>query len=173
MTTSPTRVRVYSFGPRKPAVAAPVSDSWQLLPGDDHVAGPTEFPGISMTSRRLGSSIAVVRVYGEIDASNANDVTQYALTQSAGCRGLILDLGGVKFFATEGFSALLHISVNCARRGAVWAVVPGAFASRVLQICDPESSLPRADTVIAALRTCTDQLHDRPELISSGTDLGR
>ncbi|MBJ7336115.1 STAS domain-containing protein [Mycolicibacterium sp.] len=126
-----------------------------------------------MTSRRCRSSIAVVRVWGEIDASNADAVTQYALGQSAACAGLILDLGGVTFFANEGFSALLHISVNCAQRGTVWALVPGAFASRVLGICDPESSLPRVDTVIAALRTCTNQLRHHPQPIASATDRGR
>ena len=169
MTTSPTCV--CSTG--KTAVSAPISHYRQLLPGDDFVAGPTECSGIRMTTRRLRSSIAVVRAHGEIDAFSADAATRYALRQSEGCRGVILDLGGVRFFAAEGFSSLLRISVNCARRGAVWAVVPGVFASRVLQICDPENSLPRANSVIAALRTCMDQLRCGPQLNASGPDLGR
>ncbi|WP_349816908.1 STAS domain-containing protein [Mycobacterium antarcticum] len=133
MTTSPTRVRTSVCSTGKTAATAPIPDCRRLLPGDDFAAGPTERSGIRKTSRRLRSSIAVVRAYGEIDASSADSATRYALRQSEGCRGVILDLRGVQFFATEGFSSLLRISVNCARRGAVWAVVPGPFASRVLQ----------------------------------------
>jgi hypothetical protein len=45
--------------------------------------------------------------------------------------------------------------VNCARVGTGWAIVPGSAASRVLRICDPQDSLPLADTVEAALGRLT------------------
>ena len=67
------------------------------------------------------------------------------------CRGLILDLSGLKFSGTDGFSALHRISVRCAHADIGWMLVPGAAVSRLLRICDPHGSLPAVDTVSAAL----------------------
>jgi anti-anti-sigma factor len=96
-------------------------------------------------------STAVVIVRGEIDASNADTLTDFARAHVSRCRLLILDLAGLKFFAAEGFLALHRISVCCAQQGTGWALVPGAGVSRVLRICDPHGSLPTAGTVSAAL----------------------
>jgi anti-anti-sigma factor len=118
-------------------------------------------------SRRLKSSVVVISVYGAIDASNASALAEYALGQVTGWRGLILDLRGLDFCGTEGFSALRTISVCCARAGTRWAVLPGWAVSRVLRICDPQASLPAADTIEAALSTFSDQPHRLAQLNAS------
>ena len=83
-----------------------------------------------MSSRRLLSSVSVISARGDIDASNAEAVTEYALRHGTCGIGLILDLIGVNFFAAEGFSSAPHrISVNCARRATIWAIVPGTAAA--------------------------------------------
>ena len=97
------------------------------------------------------SSVAIVSAYGDIDGASASTLTDYALVKAVRCRGLILDLSGLEFFGTEGFPALHRVSVNCARAGMGWLVVPGAAVSRLLRICDPHGSLPAVDTVGAAL----------------------
>ncbi|MDT5192465.1 MAG: hypothetical protein QOI28_4716, partial [Mycobacterium sp.] len=106
----------------------------------------------------------------DIDASNADALTEYTQGHTTGYGGLVLDLRGLGFFGAEGFSALHRISVNCARVGTGWAIVPGAAASRVLRICDPQGSLPLADTVESALSTLTDQLHRPSRLIAASTN---
>lgn len=103
------------------------------------------------------SSVAIVSAYGDIDASNASTLTDYALVNAVRCRGLILDLSGLKFFGTEGFSALHRVSVRCARAEIGWMVVPSAAVSRLLRLCDPHGSLPTVDTVDAALANLQDQ----------------
>jgi anti-anti-sigma factor len=103
------------------------------------------------------SSVAIVSAYGDIDASNATTLTDYALVNAVRCRGLILGLSGLEFFGTEGFSALHRVSVRCARADIGWMVVPGAAVSRLLRICDPHGSLPTVDTVGAALANLQDQ----------------
>jgi anti-anti-sigma factor len=105
--------------------------------------------------RVLRSSVAVISAEGDIDASNADALTEYTLGRVNGYPGLVLDLSRLDFFGAEGFSALHRISVNCARVGTGWAIVPGSAASRVLRICDPQDSLPLADTVEAALGRLT------------------
>jgi anti-anti-sigma factor len=120
--------------------------------------------------RLLRSSVAVISADGDIDASNTDVLIEYTLEHMIGYRGLVLDLRGLDFFGAEGFSALLRISVNCARVGTGWAIVPGAVASRTLRICDPQDSLPLADTVETALTTLTDQLRRPSRLIAAGTN---
>ena len=103
------------------------------------------------------SSVAIVSAYGDIDASNATTLTDYALVNAVRCRGLILGLSGLEFFGTEGFLALHRVSVRCARADIMWILVPGAAVCRLLRICDPHGSLPTVDTVGAALANIQDQ----------------
>jgi anti-anti-sigma factor len=120
--------------------------------------------------RLLKSSVVVISADGDIDASNADALTEYTLRNMVGYRGMVLDLRSLDFFGTEGFSAMHRISVNCARVDTRWALVPGAAASQVLRICDPQGSLPRADTIAAAVGTLLDQLHRPPRLVAAYTN---
>jgi len=135
------------------------------LPSQPWVGQTARFAG-----RLLRSSVAVISADGDVDASNADALTEYTLGRVTGCRGLVLDLSGLDFFGAEGFLALHRISVNCARVGTGWAIVPGAAASRMLRICDPQGSLPLAGTVEAALGTLANQLHRPPRLITACTN---
>jgi anti-anti-sigma factor len=103
------------------------------------------------------SSVAIVSASGDIDASNASTLTDCAAVNAVRCRGLILDLSGLEFFGTEGFSALHRISVRCAHTDIGWIVVRGAAVSRLLRVCDPDGWLPTVDTVGAALANLQDQ----------------
>jgi anti-anti-sigma factor len=103
------------------------------------------------------ASMAIVSAYGDIDGTSANTLTDYALARVMRCRGIILDLSGLEFFGTEGFSALHRFSVCCAQVGMGWVVVPGAAVSRLLRICDPHGSLPAVDTIDAALANLLEQ----------------
>ncbi len=117
----------------------------------------TTHPAARFNTRWTMSSVAIVSAYGDIDATNASTLTDYAIVSAPRCRGLILDLSGLKFFGTEGFSALHRVAVRCAHAGIGWVVVPGAAVSRLLRICDPHGSLPIVDTVAAALANLQDQ----------------
>jgi 2-keto-3-deoxy-L-rhamnonate aldolase RhmA len=75
---------------------------------------------------------------------------------------LIIDLRGLDFFGTDGFSALHRVSVCCAHPGIRWAVVPSGAVSRVLRIGDPQGLLPAASTVEAAMAIIQDQYHRPP-----------
>ncbi|KAA0080565.1 anti-sigma factor antagonist [Mycolicibacterium sp. P9-64] len=136
-------------------LSAPELPIPMALPHSGLASPPWVGHAARFTGRVLRSSVAVISAEGDIDASNADALTEYTLGRVNGCRGLVLDLGDLNFFSADGFSALHRISVNCARFGTGWAIVPGSAASRVLRICDPQDSLPLADTVEAALRKLT------------------
>ena len=95
---------------------------------------PTDCHTAHFATRWLRPSMAVITAHGEIDAANAQQFVDYALRHSAHIDRLVLDLTGVEFFGTAGFSALHS------------AAVP-----RLLRICDPDSALPICTSVDTAL----------------------
>jgi anti-anti-sigma factor len=97
------------------------------------------------------SPVSVIRACGDIDVTNAAAMTEYALAHAMRCCGVVLDLRGLEFFGTEGFTALHRLSVECAHAGKGWAFVPGGVVSRLLRICDPQGTLPAADSLRAAV----------------------
>jgi anti-anti-sigma factor len=133
-----------------------------MPPVGGFLSQPWERQTTRLANRRLKSSVAVISAHGHIDASNADTLTDYTLGHLMRCRGLILDLRGLDFFGTDGFSALHRVSVCCARAGMGWAVVPSKAVSRVLRIVDPQSLLPAASTVEAAMAIIQDQPHRPP-----------
>ena len=84
---------------------------------DGFLSQPWESHTTRLAYRRLGSSVAVISAHGHIDGSDADALTEYTLGHLMRCRGLILDLRGLDFFGTEGFSALHRVSVCCADPG--------------------------------------------------------
>lgn len=119
-----------------------------------HVSPPSEHAGKQIayfTTRRLPPSTAVVSAHGELDAANAPEFTKYSLSRVAPNGKLILDLNAVDFFGTACFAALHTLNVRCIGEGACWALTPSKAVSRVLRICDPDSTIPTCPTVSAAL----------------------
>jgi anti-anti-sigma factor len=109
---------------------------------------PWESPTVRFTAR-WESSAAVVSAHGDIDASNAKQLAEYVQGCTAYSGSVILDLSGVEFFGTAGFSALHTINVRCAAGDVQWSVVPSKAVSRLLRICDPDHTLPIAQSVAA------------------------
>ncbi len=95
-------------------------------------------------------TLSVVTAVGEVDAANGRDLGRYVERHTATASQLIVDLTGVTFFGSQGFSALHYMSVSCARIDVDWVIVPGGEVRRMLRICDPQGELPLADNVEAA-----------------------
>ena len=95
--------------------------------------------------------MAVITAHGELDAANAQEFVDYSLRHSAHTDRLVLDLTGIEFFGTAGFSALHTLNVRCAAEKIEWAMAPSAAVTRLLRICDPDSALPMCETVETAL----------------------
>jgi anti-anti-sigma factor len=106
-------------------------------------------------TRWLQPNTAVITAHGEIDAANAQEFVDYALRHSDRIQRLVVDMSGVDFFGTSGFSALHTLNVRCAGEAITWASVPSACVTRLLQICDPDSTLPfysGIDTALSAVQ---------------------
>jgi anti-anti-sigma factor len=107
--------------------------------------------GAHFATRWLRPSTAVITAHGELDAANAQEFVDYALRHAPQTERLVLDLSGVEFFGTAGFSAMHSVNVRCAGEKIQWAMVPSAAVTRLLRICDPDSALPITSSVDIAL----------------------
>jgi anti-anti-sigma factor len=112
----------------------------------------------------IGAAMVSVTAVGELDAHNARGLAEYIETILNGQRRLIVDLRGLTFFGTQGFSALHYVNVTCSRRDVNWVLVPGRDVDRILRICDPEGALPVADSLESAIAAVTrpPRTHLRP-----------
>jgi anti-anti-sigma factor len=117
----------------------------------ESLAERTDCHGAYFATRWLQPSIAVITAHGELDAANTPEFVDYALRHAPHAERLVLDLSGVDFFGTAGFSALHSVNVRCAGEKTEWALVPSSAVTRLLRICDPDSALPICASVDAAL----------------------
>ena len=84
----------------------PASPESLIEPADVHTA--------HFATRWLQPDTAVITAHGEIDAANAQELVDYALRHGDRINRLVLDMSGVEFFGTSGFSALHTLNVRCA-----------------------------------------------------------
>lgn len=106
---------------------------------------------IHFTTQWPGDTVGIITVTGELDASNAAAFADHVDECAAAGTHLVLDLSPLEFFGTAGFSALHTINVRCANASARWAMVSGEAVSRLLRVCDPDHTLPVADSVADAV----------------------
>ncbi len=107
----------------------PVAQSWQHSRAAQFTA-------------RLDPSGTIITVDGELDAANADQLAAYVRQCIGRSRRVVLDLRGLKFIGTAGFSALHRINVMCSGAQADWAMAPSPAVSRLLRLCDPDGTLP-------------------------------
>jgi len=93
-------------------------------------------------AHRPSSSMMVVTVDGEVDATNGRHLAGYVERQTAGVQRLVLDLRGVEFFGTAGVAALHNVHAVCRARKIAWKLLADPMVGRLVAICDPDGSLP-------------------------------
>lgn len=111
------------------------------------------------------SLATVLRVDGEIDASNADDVA-HAIRQFARLKTpLILDLSHLEFLSTDGFRALLVLNHENRQSRVHCSVVSGAALRPLLRIVN-EHGLPVVGSVAEALQLIEDIVRARRQSLS-------
>ena len=128
----------------------------------DHVLthigiAPVARGGPGLLGARLSSyprrRATVIEVVGEIDAYNAQPVTDYLVGFIHGDHPLVLDLSGVDFLGTAGFRAILQFAEECRRTERHWALVSSDAVKILLRVA-PNHHLPAVESVDAALERC-------------------
>jgi anti-anti-sigma factor len=96
-------------------------------------------------------TVGIITVEGELDASNSAAFADHVDECAAVSTRLVLDLSPLDFFGTAGFSALHTINVRCANASARWAMVTGEAVTRLMRVCDPDQTLPVAESIPEAI----------------------
>lgn len=91
---------------------------------------------------RWGPVGTLITVDGELDAANADQLVAYVRQSTRRSPRVILDLRGLKFIGTAGFSALHRINVVCSAGQMSWAMTASPAVARLLRVCDPDGTLP-------------------------------
>ena len=113
-------------------------------------------------ARSLGT---VLRVDGEIDASNAKDLTQ-AIEDFARLKTpLVVDLSRLGFISVEGFRALLFLNDELRKARVYCSVVGGAAVRPLLRIVH-HNGLPIAGSVPEAFQNLEDDLRARRQFLT-------
>lgn len=108
-------------------------------------------------ARCLGT---VVRVDGEIDASNANDLTEAIRSFARLKIPVVLDLSRLRFVSVEGFRALLVVNDEL-RKARVHCIVVAGTAIRPLLRIVHDNGLATTASVPEAFQTIEDILRAR------------
>ena len=90
--------------------------------------------------------VTVVKVTGDIDATNIDRLYDYTRRFVRETPGLILDLSEVDFLCARGISVLNMLDNDCRTAGTHWAIVGSPFVRRLLHIGDPSDALPMASS---------------------------
>ncbi|MGM1061703.1 STAS domain-containing protein [Saccharothrix sp. Mg75] len=103
-----------------------------------------------------GDGVVVLRLSGEIDMSNSDDLRDRAVEALDGAAAaLVLDLSGVTFFASSGLAALAQLRRRGVESGRRVHVVASRNVRRTLELTAMSTLLPLHDEVEDAVRAAS------------------
>lgn len=102
-------------------------------------------------ARELSDSTILIAAIGEIDETNATDLTDYVQSTFTRYSQIVLDLSRIDFFDESGFSCIETLNTRCARRRISLVVVPSPDVERVLAAQDPDCAVATAANIVSAV----------------------
>src|SRR5882757_595837 len=107
----------------------------------------------------------VVTISGAIDASNVDQVIEYAQRFNLPDKPFVLDLSGLDSFVTQAVRLLHRVDDNCSVAGLEWALIPSQAVSLTLLVTGEDTSFPTTATVHEALQFFADANTARRRLL--------
>lgn len=103
----------------------------------------------------VDDGVTIVQIGGEIDARNADRLSDNVFRYAATASALVVDATAVDFCCVRGLRDLLALAQHCHDSGIHWALVVGDPVRRLLEVTGVNSTLPLADSVSAGLQSLT------------------
>ena len=100
---------------------------------------------------KTDSGFTVMSISGEIDASNADELSHRVSELASDCGALIVDLAEVDFIAIDGLRALIALYIQCVRTDTTWALIASHAVNRLLRVGDHDKVLPAVGSATEAL----------------------
>jgi anti-anti-sigma factor len=95
----------------------------------------------------------IVQIGGEIDAINADRLSENVFCYAATASALVVNTTAVDFCSVKGLRDLMALDKHCHDSGIEWALIPGPAVHRLLKVSGVNSTLPVADSVSTALQS--------------------
>jgi anti-sigma B factor antagonist len=97
----------------------------------------------------------IVQIGGEVDACNADQVSENVLHYAATASALVIDTTTVDFCSLKALRDLLALDQHCHESGIQSALIAGGPVRRMLEVTGLNSTVPVADSVSTALQSLT------------------
>jgi anti-anti-sigma factor len=99
--------------------------------------------------------VTIVRIGGEIDACNADRLSDNVFRYAATASALVVDTTSVDFCCVLGLRDLMALTQHCHDSGIHWTLIVGDPVRRLLEVIGVSSELPVAESLSAALQSLT------------------
>src|ERR1700742_1599750 len=139
-----------------------ISTAASLAPRRAHLPIDCNGAAVRAQCRHLAT---VVTISGSVDASNVDQVIDYAQRFNLPDKPLVLDLTGVESFGGQAVRLLYSVDDACATAGLEWAVIPSQAVSLTLLVTHGDIDFPTATTVHEALQYFADATTSRRRLL--------
>ena len=97
----------------------------------------------------------IVQIGGEIDACNADRLSENVFRYAATASGLVVDATAVDFCCVRGLRYLMALDKHCHDSGVEWALVASGSVRRMLEVTGVNDTLPLVDSVSTAVQSLT------------------
>ena len=108
--------------------------------------------GSALLTAQVYSWLTVVTIPGEIDATNADELTHHVVGLVPDDGAMIVDMADTDFIGVEGLRALFAMNVECVRTDTRWAVIGSHAVHRLLRVADKERRVPAVRSATEALQ---------------------
>jgi anti-anti-sigma factor len=130
-----------------------------------HYGNPAfDCDGVRMRAR-CRQLATVVTVTGDIDAANAERVTEYAKRFVLAEKPFVLDLSGVSSFAAEALSIFYDLDAQCEQTGDEWSMVGSQPVLQALRASGSLDDMPVTASVPEALHHFSEGILARRRLL--------
>jgi anti-anti-sigma factor len=95
----------------------------------------------------------IVQIGGEIDACNADRLSENVFRYASTASALVVDTAAVDFCSVRGLRYLMALDQHCHASGIQWALVASGAVRRMLEVTGVNSTLPLANSIFTALQS--------------------
>jgi len=108
--------------------------------------------GSALLTAQIYSWITVVTISGDIDATNADELSHHVVGLVPDDGAVIVDMADTEFIGIDGLRALFALNVECVRTDTRWAVIGSHAVHRLLRVGDREGLVPAVRSATEALQ---------------------
>ena len=139
-----------------------ISTAASLAPRHAHLPFDCNGAAVRAQCRHLAT---VVTISGAIDASNVDQVIEYAQRFNLPDKPFVLDLSGLDSFAAQAVRLLHRVDDACSAAGVEWCLIASQPVRRAVGIFDDRFELPTVASVADALNQFADAMLERRRLL--------